>query len=1252
MKTKETRRAIIFPMFVLCVLCAVGCLTFGSKTTASAEQSSQLRTQEVQLRAATATEDFDFNSAQTQRFCAELTDSDIIEGENITIGDYIARVKSGYYKSINSEEHGRVLAKVLPIEIFYNIGEYKYIGKEYLFYANTECSSCGDTCIEETHTNYITKAIFVDYSSLFAPEIEMATLRLNVLSADYRVTDTNGQHYANATLNHNGYALNPVISGTVQNLHDLNEFDSEYSKHTDNGAVFKQIRLNYSGSYTKTNLDAEPLISFGLSFVFDKIADRVPGLSELKLVYDFMDALYNTVSVSKTEVSANNEENILDNVKRSEQLADPTRDRLTKVFTFKSDGIDLYINDYIESKILLSEEDVPTQLFLDVKFDLVDYYGEKIFDEPVHIPFFKNIYEHEYMHNYYEKSQVYILPSGKQAFNFRTELAADYKIFADADCGIKLYREYDANNYVGTGEIEDNAGAYRLEKDKVYYIEISNSSDSQVLRTVLHSELVAPELRIGENALLSNYNVFKLPAEQRFYNLTASNGDARIVAYRLQPGETGDAYLQLADSATGELRVEKPNSNEMWVVVYGSGTLQMSSEMQVSFNSVNAVDPVIIIDGICSELPEPEPQLGYRFAGWFLNENYEGEAVTAQNIAQINGSHITLYAKEIPQVYTLHFETGGGTELPNQTFTIHDGIDLPIPERQGFVFAGWYESEDFSGNAIERLPIGSAGDKTFYARWAQKSYVLELNGNSEEADNKQVTIASGSREVMYGEHFTLPVATAEGFVFDGWYYGETKITDSEGNSLVPYSYPCKIDLKAKWSREYFEFKLNGSSWTFMVKKGDKYWDYTPNGLLAQLLIDEDTKDEAFKAVYKKGHIYKTLTVDEEGKEIADNNAAREYADASGKALMYPQYEKEIYTLYLNDYFGEQQELRVQYGDVLPFVSCSKQGYTVDGWYDTITGIKFTYTAMPDITENEEGNGSLWLELRYSAIVYSITYIAIPKTATGETVVAKNYSFVNKKTTYTVEDSVVFPTISSNYYTVDGWYTNSAATVKATPISVGTVGNKTFYVKFSMRKYLINFVGNGGLSLPSMTSNYNEYITLPSTRREGYAGTWNYWGYLTENKGVSNFGKSYLVTGNVTFTAQWKILYKISYENLMFGDVKATTSGSNGVPLYYFEGKEVDLTQIYAQFNGNSRLTFLGWYTNMDFTTRKNKIESYERGNITFYAKWRYNYLIYEREGEYTITDSGRFKQSYDEIVFDRSNMTTLLRLALKRLDCR
>jgi len=235
--------------------------------------------------------------------------------------------------------------------------------------------------------------------------------------------------------------------------------------------------------------------------------------------------------------------------------------------------------------------------------------------------------------------------------------------------------------------------------------------------------------------------------------------------------------------------------------------------------------------------------------------------------------------------------------------------------------------------------------------------------------------------------------------------------------------------------------------------------------------------------------------------------------------------------------------------------------------------------------------------------------------------------------------------------VEGWYTNSAATVRAAPISVGSVENKTFYLKLSMRKYFVYFDGNSGGSFAPIQSNYNEYITLPIGKRNGYLGTWNYWGFLTSDQKTSNFGMSYKVMGNVSFTAQWKRIYNISYENLVYGELKATvTLGSQDALKYYFEGEGYDLTKIKAQFIKQPNLIFVGWYTNMDFVNRKDKILSNERTDITVYAKWSYNYSTYTRNGEYTITDSGRFKQSYDNIhIFANLEYEKLKALGIKKL---
>ena len=52
------------------------------------------------------------------------------------------------------------------------------------------------------------------------------------------------------------------------------------------------------------------------------------------------------------------------------------------------------------------------------------------------------------------------------------------------------------------------------------------------------------------------------------------------------------------------------------------------------------------------------------------------------------------------------------------SYTIADGeITLPVPSRPGWRFLGWYESPDFAGEPITKIPTASMGDRSFYARW-------------------------------------------------------------------------------------------------------------------------------------------------------------------------------------------------------------------------------------------------------------------------------------------------------------------------------------------------------------------------------------------------------------------------------------------------------------------------------------------------------------------------------------------------------
>lgn len=78
---------------------------------------------------------------------------------------------------------------------------------------------------------------------------------------------------------------------------------------------------------------------------------------------------------------------------------------------------------------------------------------------------------------------------------------------------------------------------------------------------------------------------------------------------------------------------------------------------------------------------------------------------------------LTLMAKWSLPSYTITYVLNGGTGVSDGTYTAEDAVTLPTPTKADHMFDGWYETEDFSGSKVTSIPVGSSGDKTFYAKW-------------------------------------------------------------------------------------------------------------------------------------------------------------------------------------------------------------------------------------------------------------------------------------------------------------------------------------------------------------------------------------------------------------------------------------------------------------------------------------------------------------------------------------------------------
>lgn len=107
--------------------------------------------------------------------------------------------------------------------------------------------------------------------------------------------------------------------------------------------------------------------------------------------------------------------------------------------------------------------------------------------------------------------------------------------------------------------------------------------------------------------------------------------------------------------------------------------------------------------------PEAPEKNGYTFKGW------SGSYI---NITD----DIELTPEYEPTVYTITYQLNGGTNAQRNpaTYTIEtDAVFLEDPEREKYIFAGWYKQSDFADDGVFQVAGGETGDLTLYARWIE-----------------------------------------------------------------------------------------------------------------------------------------------------------------------------------------------------------------------------------------------------------------------------------------------------------------------------------------------------------------------------------------------------------------------------------------------------------------------------------------------------------------------------------------------------
>lgn len=584
--------------------------------------------------------------------------------------------------------------------------------------------------------------------------------------------------------------------------------------------------------------------------------------------------------------------------------------------------------------------------------------------------------------------------------------------------------------------------------------------------------------------------------------------------------------------------------------------------------------------GTGNDFPRPTRDT-YVFLGWFT----AAEGGTQIKLTDVYGKYAdtTLYAHwEKMQGISLVFYTlapESEVKRPSDR-TVYNGYEfgtLPVIERTGYEFTGWYLTEAGAKGTKTEQPVKATDIVNctetmliLYAGWSQNAFTVTFNAtaNGGTCSTPSKTVYKGR---TYGE---LPTAEKANSVFNGWFTatsGGTQILESsvfngsenitlyaqftERNYIITFDTCC--DLKAPSSKN--------------LKYGDVY------GTLTELT----RTGYKFLGWYTQQTGGSKVTADMQFKENADQT-------------LYAHWEANTYTVSFSNDGTIIDTKRVTYGSkygTLP--TPSKTGYEFLGWFITE---KATSSAATKVAVSSEDTydtaGDKILYARWKANTYKVTFDYNGGAGTTE---SKNVTFDSAYGT--------LPSAQMTGMLFAGWYTgkDQGEKVDAATI-VSTASNHTLYAHYTNNSFVVTFDTGCELSAPPsiMVENGKAYGELPVLERTGY----KFLGWFTTkvaddttaSKTAVKATDKYMLFENQTLYARWEAnKYTLSFDsNLEVLD-------------YNPASKEVTYGEPYGELPTleHSDYTFLGWYKSKDANAVKVKdTDTYVTlSDETLYAHW-------------------------------------------------
>lgn len=194
-----------------------------------------------------------------------------------------------------------------------------------------------------------------------------------------------------------------------------------------------------------------------------------------------------------------------------------------------------------------------------------------------------------------------------------------------------------------------------------------------------------------------------------------------------------------------------------------------------------------------------------------VDEGFENGQTAAERLGcsiDDANAEITLYVNWIPNIYSVTFNSNGGTgTMSDQSMTYDTSATFTANSftRTGYTFSGWNTKADGSGTSysnkesVSNLTAENGETVTLYAQWTANTYTVtfDANGGSETMDDQSMTYDTTS-------DLTANAFTRAGYIFKGWNTeadgSGTACTDKQSVKNLTSEDGATVTLYAQWEK--------------------------------------------------------------------------------------------------------------------------------------------------------------------------------------------------------------------------------------------------------------------------------------------------------------------------------------------------------------------------------------------------------------------------------------------------------------------